>query len=269
MSVPNILAEILVTKRQEISSARQARPTADLKAQLPDAPPVRDFAAALHSAAPRMGLIAEIKKASPSAGVIRPDFDPVKIGQIYEHHGANCLSVLTDEHYFQGHLDFLKAVRKAVQIPVLRKDFIIDPYQILEARVAGADCVLLIAECLDDCQLRDLFFYAADLGMESLIEIHDAENLDRVLKLEPTLIGINNRDLRAMRTDLEHTIRLAPQVPENCILVSESGIKTNADVVRLQQAGARAMLVGESLMKQPDLGAAVDSLFGHLPQKLS
>jgi indole-3-glycerol phosphate synthase len=158
----------------------------------------------------------------------------------------------------------LTAVRAAVQIPVLRKDFIIDPYQILEARVAGADCVLLIAECLDNCQLRDLYFYASDLGLESLIEIHDAENLDRVLKLDAPLIGINNRDLKAMRTDLEHTIGLASQIPQDCILVSESGIKTNADVMRLQQAGARAILVGESLMKQPDIGRAVDALLGKM-----
>ena len=261
MSV-NVLDEIVACKRIEVAAAKQVRPESELQSRLADAPPVRDFCTALRSAAPRLGLIAEIKKASPSAGLIRADFDPVAIARIYEQHGANCLSVLTDEKYFQGHLEFLTAVRAAVSIPVLRKDFIIDPYQVLEARVAGADCILLIAECLNDCQMRDLYFYAADLGLETLIEIHDAENLERVLKLEPDLIGINNRDLKAMVTDLEHTVRLSPRVPADCLLVSESGIKTHADVLKLQQAGAAAMLVGESLMRQPDIGVAVDRLFG-------
>ncbi len=261
MSV-NILDEIVAHKRLEIAAARQLRPHSELQARLEAAPPIRDFRAALLSAAPRLGLIAEIKKASPSAGVIRADFDPVAIARIYEQHGASCLSVLTDEKYFQGHLDYLTSVRAAVSLPVIRKDFIIDRYQVLEARVAGADCILLIAECLNDCEMRDLYFYASELGMETLIEIHDAENLDRVLKLEPGLIGINNRDLKAMVTDLQHTIRLAPRIPADCLLVSESGIKAYADVQQLQQAGARAMLVGESLMKQTDIGAAVDALCG-------
>lgn len=258
----NILDEIVAHKRLEIAAAQHARPLSELEARLADAPPVRDFRASLLAAAPRLGLIAEIKKASPSAGVIRADFDPVAIARIYEQHGANCLSVLTDEKYFQGHLDFLTAVRHATAVPVIRKDFIIDRYQVVEARVAGADCILLIAECLDDCQLRDLYFFASELGLETLIEIHDAENLDRVLKLEPGLIGINNRDLKAMVTDLNHTVRLAARIPADCLLVSESGIKTFADVQKLEQAGARAMLVGESLMKQPDIGAAVDRLCG-------
>jgi indole-3-glycerol phosphate synthase len=261
MSV-NILNEIVAHKRLEIAAAKQARPWAELEARLADAPPVRDFRAALLAAAPRLGLIAEIKRASPSAGLIRADFDPVAIARIYEQHGANCLSILTDEKYFQGHLDYLTAVRRAVSLPVIRKDFIVDRYQVLEARVASADCILLIAECLNDCEMRDLYFYASELGLETLIEIHDAENLDRVLKLEPGLIGINNRDLKAMVTDLDHTVRLAPRIPSDCLLVSESGIKTFTDVQKLQQAGARAMLVGESLMKQPDIGAAVDHLFG-------
>ncbi len=261
MSV-NVLDEIVAHKRLEVAAAKQLRPAAELEARLVDAPAVRDFRAALQSAAPRLGLIAEIKKASPSAGLIRANFDPVEIARIYEQHGANCLSVLTDEKYFQGHLDFLVAVRGAVSLPVLRKDFIIDPYQVLEARVAGADCILLIAECLNDCQMRDLYFYASDLGLETLIEIHEEENLDRVLKLEPGLLGINNRDLKKMVTDLDHTVRLSSRIPAGCLLVSESGIKTHADVVKLQQAGAAAMLVGESLMKQPDIGAAVDRLFG-------
>lgn len=257
-----VLDEIVAHKRLEIASARVTRPESELLSRLTAAPAVRDFRAALLSAAPRVGLIAEIKKASPSAGLIRADFNPVSIARTYEDHGANCLSVLTDEKYFQGQLDYLTAVRSAVGLPVLRKDFIIDRYQVLEARVAGADCILLIAECLNDCQMRDLYFYASELGMETLIEIHDEENLERVLKLEPGLIGINNRDLQAMVTDLQHTIRLAPRVPAGCLLVSESGIKTHADVQLLQQAGARAILVGESLMRQPDLGQAVDRLLG-------
>ncbi len=259
MSV-NILDEIVAHKRREVTAAQQLRPRSELEARFASAPPVRDFRAALLSAAPRLGLIAEIKKASPSAGLIRADFDPVAIARIYEQHGANCLSVLTDERYFQGHLDYLTAVRAAVSLPVIRKDFIIDRYQVLEARVAGADCILLIAECLNDCEMRDLYFYASELGLETLIEIHDEENLDRVLKLEPGLIGVNNRDLKAMVTDLQHTIRLAPRSPADCLLVSESGIKTHADVQQLQHAGARAILVGESLMKQADIGAAVDLL---------
>lgn len=258
----NVLDEIVAHKRLEVAEAKRLRPQSELESRLSDAAPVCDFRAALLAAAPRLGLIAEIKKASPSAGLIRADFDPAAIARIYEQHGANCLSVLTDEKYFQGHLDDLTAVRAAVSLPVLRKDFIIDPYQVLEARVAGADCVLLIAECLNDCQMRDLYFYACDLGLETLIEIHDAENLDRVLKLEPALLGINNRDLKAMVTDLDHTLRLRSRVPADCLLVSESGIKTHADVLKLQQAGVGAMLVGESLMKQPDIGAAVDALLG-------
>jgi indole-3-glycerol phosphate synthase len=194
--------------------------------------------------------------------VIRPDFDPVQIAKIYERHGASCLSVLTDEHFFLGHLDYLRAVRAAVSIPVLRKDFLIDRYQVLEARAAGADCILLIAECLDDCHLRDLYFYAAELGMESLIEIYDVENLDRVLKLEPALMGINNRDLRTFVTDLDHTTRLAKDIPSTTLLVSESGIRTRADIDRVKAGGARAILVGETLMRSPEIGPAVDRLMG-------
>ena len=207
------------------------------------------------------------KRGSPSAGIIRQDFDPVQIAQIYERHGASCLSVLTDEKFFLGHLDYLKAVRKAVQIPVLRKDFFIDRYQVLEARAAGADCILLIAECLNDCELRDLYFYASELGMESLIELYDAENLDRVLKLEPALVGINNRDLRTFVTDLDHTTRLSKQIPSTTLLVSESGIKTRADIDRVKAGGARAILVGESLMRCADIGSAVDNLLGRTAGK--
>lgn len=259
--VENVLNRIIDHKRGEVAEAKRLRPVEGLQDQLASAPPVRDFVAALRAKSD-VALIAEVKKASPSAGIIRADFDPVAIAQTYERHGAACLSVLTDEHFFQGHLDYLRAVRQAVQIPVLRKDFIIDRYQVVEARAAGTDCILLIAECLDDCHLRDLYFYASELGMESLIEIYDPENLDRVLKLDPALVGVNNRDLRSMVTDLDHTVRLAPRLPESTLLVSESGIKSRADVDRLKAGGARAMLVGETLMRSADIGRAVDELLG-------
>jgi indole-3-glycerol phosphate synthase len=259
--VANRLEQIVDYKRHEIAAAIQRRPFAELEAQLAAAPPVRDFVGALRSGA-GMHLIAEVKKASPSAGLIRADFDPLAIAKIYEAHGAHCLSVLTDEHFFQGHLDYLTAIRAAVSLPVLRKDFILDRYQVLEARVAGADCVLLIAECLNDCQMRDLYFYASELGMECLIEIYDADNLDRVLKLEPALVGVNNRDLRTFIVDLEHTLQIRPRMPAGTLLVSESGIRTHDDVLRLQDAGVQAMLVGETLMRSPDIGAEVDRLLG-------
>lgn len=257
----DVLEKIVVRKRMEIAEAKAARPAETLVERLASAPPVRDFAAALRNG-PGMRVIAEVKKASPSAGLIRADFDPVAIASIYEQHGAACISVLTDEHFFQGHLDYLSAVRRAVSIPVLRKDFLLDRYQVLEARAAGADCVLLIAECLDDCTLRDLYFYASELGMESLIEIYDPENLERVLKLEPALLGINNRDLRTFVTDLGHSISLRERIPASCLLISESGIHSRADVERLSQAGIQGILVGETLMRSPDIGAKLDELLG-------
>lgn len=257
-----ILDDILAHKQGEIAAARQRQPEDRLHSQLSAAPPARNFAAAL-AAGDGIGLIAEVKKASPSAGIIREDFDPVTIATTYEQHGAACLSVLTDEKFFQGHLDFLRDVRQAVAIPVLRKDFIIDRYQVTEARAAGADCVLLIAECLDDVQLNDLSAYAAELGMQSLIEIYEPANLDRVLALEPKLLGINNRNLKTFVTELDHTLRLLERIPKDVFVVSESGIRTHADVQRLQAAGVRGILVGESLMRSPDIGKAVDELLGH------
>lgn len=259
VTVPNVLAKILEHKRGEIAAARARTPIPQLEEALSAAPSVRDFASALRHAAD-LGLIAEVKKASPSAGVIRADFDPVRIASAYQTAGASCLSVLTDERFFQGHLDYLREIRRVVDLPVLRKDFMLDRYQVLEARVAGADCILLIAECLDDCTLRDLYFYAAELGMESLIEIYDPENLDRVLKLEPALVGVNNRDLRTFQVDLRHTLDIVPRIPETTLLVSESGIKTRADVELLKSHGVGAILVGESLMRAPDISAAVRDL---------
>jgi indole-3-glycerol phosphate synthase len=276
-----ILDEIVATKRREIAAAKERVPLVELRAAVSAAPPVRDFLATLRrSPASRrsrasggtadgarsvpvtLALIAEVKKASPSKGVIRTDFDPVAIAGTYERHGADCLSVLTDEPYFQGSLDYLRRVRLAVGIPVLRKDFILDTYQLFEARAAGADAVLLIAECLDDCHLRKLHNEAIDLGMAPLVELYEPENLPRVLDAGATLIGINNRDLHTFRTDLEHTLRLCELVPDDRLLVSESGITTHADVARLAAAGVDAMLVGESLMRERDIGAAVDRLLG-------
>ena len=203
-----------------------------------------------------------MKKASPSKGVIRADFDPVAIARLYEAHGASCLSILTDETYFQGSLDYLRQIRAAVEIPVLRKDFILDSYQLVEARVAGADAVLLIAECLDDCNLRKLHNEALELGMTPLVEFYEPANLERVLAAGAQLIGVNNRDLRSFEVDLEHTIRMREKVPLDAVLVGERGIYTRADALRLQTAGVDAMLVGESLMREPDIGQAVDRLLG-------
>jgi len=262
--VPTILDQIVATKRGEIDRAKHAIPLAELRAQSADAPPVRDFFTPLAAAGP-IKLIAEVKKASPSKGVIRANFDPIAIARTYEAHGATCLSVLTDETYFQGSLEILRQVRLAVQTPVLRKDFILDSYQLVEARVAGADAVLLIAECLDDCNLRKLHNEAIELGLTPLVEFYEPANLDRVLAAGAQLIGVNNRDLRSFHVDLDHTIRLREKVPLDCVLVGESGIETRADVLRLQAAGVDAMLVGESLMRHADIGAAVDRLLARAP----
>jgi indole-3-glycerol phosphate synthase len=256
-----ILDKIVATKRREIAACRERIPLAELEQKLARAPAPRDFFAAV-SEPGAVRLIAEVKKASPSAGVIRENFDPVSIARIYEEHGAACISVLTDEPYFQGRLEYLTQVRAAVSLSVLRKDFILDSYQLVEARAAGADAVLLIAECLDDCQLRKLHNEAVELGMTPLVELYEPENLQRVLDAGATLVGVNNRDLRSFKVDLEHTIRLRQRIPDECVLVSESGIKSKADVDRLQAAGVQAILVGESLMREADIGAAVDRLLG-------
>ncbi len=262
--MPTILDRIVATKQQEIARAKAAVPLAELERRLDGAPPVRDFFAALTGPA-GISLIAEVKKASPSKGVIREDFQPVEIAAIYERHGAACISVLTDEPYFQGRLDYLTAVRRAVGIPVLRKDFIIDPYQVVEARTAGADAVLLIAECLDDRQLASLHDQIVDLGMTPLVELYDPANLPRVLASGARLIGVNNRNLHTFEVDLDHTLRLREQIPADRAMVGESGIRTRDDAERLQAAGVAAMLVGETLMREPDIGAAVDRLLGRKP----
>ncbi len=257
--MPTVLDEIVATKRKEIADARRQLSEDALREQMADAPAPRDFFAAL-VADEAVSLIAEVKKASPSAGLIRADFDPVAIAGAYEAHGASCISVLTDESYFQGHLDYLRDVRRTVNVPVLRKDFILETYQLLEARAAGADAVLLIAECLDDCHLRKLFNETVELGMTPLVELYEPENLPRVIEAGATLIGINNRNLLTFEVDLDHVLRLREQIPDSYALVAESGIRTPADVERLHAAGVDAMLVGESLMREPDIGAAVDVL---------
>jgi indole-3-glycerol phosphate synthase len=258
-----ILHTIVRHKWAEIAAAKAAAPEADLERRVASLPPVRDFAGSLNK--PGMRLIAEVKKASPSAGVIRADFDPVAIARTYERHGADCISVLTDRQFFQGDLSYLIAIHDAVRLPALRKEFILDRYQLVEARAAGADAVLLIAEILPGHQLRTLFDQATELGLHVLVELHDAVELPRVIDCGATLIGINNRDLRTFQTTLDQTLELLPRVPSGRVVVSESGIKTNADVKRLEAAGVKAVLVGESLMRAPDIGAALDELRGVRP----
>jgi len=257
-----VLDRIVASKRAELSIARQQLPLAVLEQrveQFGGALPVRSFWDALASPE-RVHLIAEVKKASPSQGVLRADFDPLEIARAYEAHGASCLSVLTDAPYFQGSLENLRTIRGQAGIPLLRKDFILERYQLLEARLAGADAVLLIAECLNDCELRSLVRAAYDLGMTPLVELYEPDNLPRVLDSGAELIGINNRDLHTFSVDLEHTLRLRERIPAAYRVVSESGIRTPADVARLRQAGVRAMLVGESLVTQADIGLAVRNL---------
>ncbi len=258
-----ILDRIVATKRQEIAAAKERVPEAEMRGRAESAPQPRDFFAPLAKDGP-IRLIAEVKKASPSKGIIRADFNPVEIAKTYAAHGAACISVLTDEHYFQGSLDYLRQIRAAVDVPLLRKDFILDVYQLYEARAAGADGVLLIAECLDDCNLRKLHNAAIDLGLCPLVELYDPENLPRVLEAGAKLIGVNNRDLRTFEVDLQHTIRMKKAIPADCVLVGESGIDSRADALLLEAAGVDAILVGEHLMRKPNIGAAVDALLGRV-----
>jgi indole-3-glycerol phosphate synthase len=259
--MPDILAEIVTRKRIEVAVARDRVPTAALEGRLSVAPAVRDFFAVLAAPGP-IRLIAEFKRKSPSAGEIRPGATIEEVVGGYAAAGASCLSVLTDGPGFGGNLVDLESARIAVPLPVLRKEFVVDRYQVIEARAHGADAVLLIAECLDDCLLRSLYREILDLGMTPLVELHDAENLPRVLDLGATLVGINNRNLKTMTTDLDTVLRLREQVPDEVVLVAESGIKTRADVERLEAAGVTAMLVGESLLTQPDPGQAAAALLG-------
>lgn len=256
-----ILDEIVAAKRITIDAAKAERSEADLERTIANLPPTRDFTAAVGQPG-HVNVIAEVKKASPSAGIIREDFNPVLIATAYEQHGASAISVLTDEPFFQGRLKYLTAIRAAVGVPVLRKDFILERYQLLEARAAGADAALLIAECLPGDELANLQRAAEEIGLHTLVELHDADQLPRVLACGAKVIGINNRDLRTFVTRLEHTLELAARIPDDRIVVGESGIRTHADLVKLQAGGVHAVLVGESLMKSPDIGAALDALRG-------
>ena len=259
--MPTVLDEIVARKHRELAAARERSSVAEIEARLPAAPPVRDFFAALAAPGP-IRLIAEFKRRSPSAGEIRPGAAVEDVVRGYESAGASALSVLTDGVDFGGSLDDLRAARAAVRLPVLRKEFVVDRYQVVEARAHGADAVLLIAECLDDCRLRSLYREIIDLGMTPLVELHDAAQLPRVLDLGATLVGINNRDLRTMSTDLDHVLRLRDRVPDACVLVAESGIRSRSDVERLEAAGIAAMLVGESLLKAAEPAAAAAALLG-------
>ncbi|MCS7046069.1 MAG: indole-3-glycerol phosphate synthase TrpC [Gemmataceae bacterium] len=256
-----ILDEIVAAKRREIAERQTSVDLDELRRRAERAPAARNFRAAL-TRGPGLGVIAEVKKASPSAGVLRADFDPVAVARAYEAAGADCLSVLTDGPYFQGDLAYLATIRAVCPLPLLRKDFLLDPYQVFEARAAGADAVLLIAEILDDAALRGLLALARDLGMEALVELHDPANLPRVLEAGATLVGINNRDLRTFHTSLERTLQLAPRIPSDRVVVSESGIKTRGDMEQLRAVGVKAVLIGETLMRADDPTAALRRLRG-------
>ena len=258
-----ILDTILARKREEVAARRERTSLFELKARAASAPPLRGFADAVAAkiAAGQAAVIAEVKKASPSKGVIRADFDPAAIARSYAAGGAACLSVLTDVDFFQGADEYLVAARDACALPVLRKDFIVDAYQLYEARVLGADCVLLIAAALDDVQLAEYAFIADELGMDVLVEVHDLDELERALPIPARLLGINNRNLKTFEVSLQTTLELKVAVPADRVLVTESGILARADVALMRDNAIHAFLVGEAFMRQPDPGAALSALF--------
>jgi indole-3-glycerol phosphate synthase len=259
----DILDKIVAVKRDEISLARRKRDLLSLRRDAESLGGQRDFVAGLRGkiAAGGAAVIAEIKKASPSKGVLRERFEPAAIAESYAEHGAAALSVLTDAQFFQGSAAYLEQARAACALPVLRKDFMVDAYQLFEARAMGADCILLIAACLDDALMADLEAQAHALGMAVLVEVHDAAELDRALRLKTTLLGINNRNLRTFEVSLQATLDLLPQVPNERLLVTESGILARADVQRMRDANVHAFLVGEAFMRAPDPGVALAALF--------
>ncbi len=258
----DILDRIVAVKREELALSRAARPLAELRRDAEALGGVRDFARALQTrvAAGQAAVIAEVKKASPSKGVLREHFVPAEIAASYERHGAACLSVLTDERFFQGSAAYLQQARAACNLPVLRKDFIVDAYQVYEARAMGADAVLLIAACLDDVQMAELEACAMALRLSVLVEVHDADELARALKLKTPLVGINNRNLRTFEVSLDTTLGLLAQLPADRLVVTESGIVSRADVHRLRSAGVHAFLIGEAFMRADDPGAALAAL---------
>jgi len=259
----DILDKIVAVKREEIAAARARRDAASLRCDAESLGGLRDFAGAMRSkvASGSAAVIAEIKKASPSKGVLRERFVPAEIAASYARHGAACLSVLTDRQFFQGDAAFLQQARAACPLPVLRKDFIVDGYQVDEARAMGADCILLIAACLDDAQMRDLEAQALALGMAVLVEVHDGDELERALRLSTPLVGINNRNLRTFEVTLDTTLDLLPRVPRDRLLVTESGILARDDVRRMRDHDVHAFLVGEAFMRADDPGVALESLF--------
>jgi len=262
----DILERIVAVKREEIAAAWARRSLASLREEAESAErraDLRDFAGALRArvADDRPAVIAEVKKASPSKGVLREHFVPAEIAASYERHGAAALSVLTDERFFQGSAAYLREARAACALPVLRKDFMVDDYQVFEARTMGADCILLIVACLDDARLADLEAVAMSLGLAVLVEVHDGAELDRALRLRTPLVGINNRNLRSFEVTLDTTLDLVPRVPPDRLLVTESGILAPADVARMRAADVQAFLVGEAFMRAPDPGAALAALF--------
>jgi indole-3-glycerol phosphate synthase len=259
----DILKTIVAVKHEEVAASKARRDLASLRRDAEALGGQRDFIGALRArlAAGQAGVIAEIKKASPSKGVMRDPFEPAEIAASYAAHGAACLSVLTDERFFQGSEAYLRAARAACTLPVLRKDFMIDAYQVVEARAMGADCILLIAACLDDAQMADLEALAHGLDMAVLVEVHDGAELDRALRLKTPLVGINNRNLRSFEVTLDTTLGLLPRVPADRLLVTESGILGAADVQRMRAANVHAFLVGEAFMRQPDPGVALATLF--------